>query len=174
MATIYELTAEYEQLLEMLEDEEVDQEVLSDTLEAIDGEIEDKADSYARIIVQMEADKEAMEKEAERLVSRTKVYDDRIKWLKYTLKNAMIATGKRKFKTALFSFNIAKNGGKRKLVVDVDVEKLPEAYRIKQPDKVDNDTLREYLGEKGVLQENGSITCEYAHLEPQGESLRIK
>ena len=37
MATLYELTEEYRQLLEMMEDDTVDPEVLQDTLEGVDG-----------------------------------------------------------------------------------------------------------------------------------------
>ena len=50
----------------------------------------------------------------------------------------------------LFSFGIQKNGGKRKLVIDVDVENAPEQYRIKQPDAIDGDSIREYLKENGL------------------------
>lgn len=45
MNTLYELTAEYQQLLDMARDPDVDEKALSDTMEAIGGEIEDKADS---------------------------------------------------------------------------------------------------------------------------------
>ena len=48
MATLYELTDEYRQLLEMMEDDTVDPEILKDTLEAVDGEIEVKADGCAK------------------------------------------------------------------------------------------------------------------------------
>ena len=145
MSTLYELTGEFLELLEMMEDEEVDQAMLEATLEGIDYEIEVKADGYARIIKQMECEMDGLEKELTRLSTRYKSYENRIKWIKDRLKNAMIVTGKTKFKTELFSFNVAKNGGKRKLVVDVPIEKLPENMRIKQPDKVDGDVLREYL-----------------------------
>ena len=50
MATLYELTEEYRQLLEMMEDDSVDPEVLQDTLEGVDGEIEAKADNCAKLI----------------------------------------------------------------------------------------------------------------------------
>ena len=51
MATLYELTEEYRQLLEMMEDDSVDPEVLQDTLEGVDGEIEAKADNWASLPV---------------------------------------------------------------------------------------------------------------------------
>ena len=44
MATLYELTDEYKQLLDMLEDDTVDPELLKDTLEAVDGEIDSRYD----------------------------------------------------------------------------------------------------------------------------------
>lgn len=174
MANIYELTGEFLQLLEMLEDEEIDEQVIMDTLESVEYEIEDKADGYAKIIKALETDVEGIKKENDRLTSRKKTYENRIKQLKENLEMCMKVTGKKKFTTDLFSFNIQKNGGKRKLIVDVDVENIPEEYRIKQPDAINGDKLREYLKENGLEGQDGSINCEWCHLEPQGESLRIR
>lgn len=174
MANIYELTGQFLQLLDMLEDEEVDEQVIMDTLESVEYEIEDKADGYAKIIKALKADVDGIQKENDRLTSRKKTYENRIKWLKQNLEMCMRATGKKKFTTDLFSFNIQKNGGKRKLTIDVDVENIPEEYRIKQPDAVNGDKLREYLKENGLEGQDGSLNCEWCHLEPQGESLRIR
>ena len=174
MANIYELTGQFLQLLDMLEDEEVDEQVIMDTLESVEYEIEDKADGYAKIIKALEVDVDGIQKENDRLTSRKKTYENRIKWLKQNLEMCMRATGKKKFTTDLFSFNIQKNGGKRKLTIDVDVENIPEEYRIKQPDAVNGDKLREYLKENGLEGQDGSLNCEWCHLEPQGESLRIR
>nr|DAE28662.1 MAG TPA: resistance protein [virus sp. ctmTa7] len=174
MANIYDLTGEFLQLLDMLEDEEVDEQVIMDTLESVECEIEDKADGYAKIIKSLESDINGFQKEIERLTSRKKTYENRIKWLKQNLELCMRAIGKKKFTTNLFSFNIQKNGGKRKLTIDVDIKNIPEEYRIKQPDAVDGEKLREYLKENGLEGKDGSINCEWCHLEPQGESLRIR
>lgn len=174
MANIYELTNDFLELLNMLEDEEVDEEVIMDTLESIEYEIEDKADGYAKIIKALRADVDGIQKENNRLTSRKKTYENRIKWLKQNLEMCMRATGKKKFTTDLFSFNIQKNGGKRKLTIDVDVENIPEEYRIKQPDAVDGEKLRDYLKENGLEGQDGSLNCEWCHLEPQSESLRIR
>lgn len=174
MAALYELTGEFLQLMDMLEDEECDEQCIMDTLESVEYEIEDKADGYAKIIKSLESNVDGLTKEVDRLISRKKTYENRIKWLKQNLEMCMKATGKRKFTTDLFSFNIQKNGGKRKLVVDVDVEKVPEQYRIKQPDAIDGESIREFLKENGYEGQDGSLNCEFAHLEPQGESLRIR
>lgn len=174
MAALYELTGEFIQLMDMLEDEECDEQCIMDTLESVEYEIEDKADGYAKIIKSLESNVNGLSKEADRLIARKKTYENRIKWLKQNLEMCMRTTGKRKFTTDLFSFNIQKNGGKRKLVVDVDVEKVPEQYRIKQPDAIDGESIREFLKENGYEGQDGSLNCEFAHLEPQGESLRIR
>lgn len=174
MANLYDLTDEFLQLMDMLEDEECDEQIIMDTIEGLDFEIEIKADGYAKIIKSIESDVKGISGEIDRLNYRKKTFENRIKWLKQNLEMCMRATGKKKFTTDLFSFNIQKNGGKRKLVVDVDVNKLPKEYRVKQDDIVNGDLLREYLKENGLEGQDGSLNCEFAHLEPQSESLRIR
>ncbi len=160
--SLYQLTNNYEAVLNMLYDEEVDEQMILDTLEAIDGEIEDKADNYAKIIKELEAKLNARKEEAKRLTESAKVFENRIKALKSNLFNAMKATGKTKFATDLFSFNIAKNGGKQTLTIDGEV---PEEY-IKTITENDTDKIRQAL-EKGEK-------LTFAHLEPRGENLKIK
>jgi FtsZ-binding cell division protein ZapB len=168
MSSLYQLTGEYLELLNMLEDEEIDEHMIMDTLEGLDGEIENKADNYAKLIRNIETSNEAIKKEVERLNNRKITFENRIKSLKDHLYNSMKITGKTKFTTELFSFNIQKNGGKRSLTIDADIELIPEDYRIKQPDKIDGDKVRD------LLKELGDDKCEFAHLEPQTEGLRIK
>lgn len=174
MAALYELTGAFLELMGMLQDEDCDETCIMDTLESIEFEIEDKADGYAKIIKSLESNVEGLSKEVDRLTARKKTYENRIKWLKQNLEMCMRETGKRKFTTDLFSFGIQKNGGKRKLIIDVDIENVPKQYRIKQPDAIDGDSIREYLKENGLEGKDGSLNCDFAHLEPQGESLRIR
>lgn len=174
MSSLYELTNDYMEVYNMLEDEEMDEQCIIDTLEAIGGEIEVKADNYAKLIKCIESDLNGTKKEMDRLTTRKTTLENRIKSLKNNLKASMEITGKTRFTTDLFSFNIQKNGGKRNLVLDADIDNLPTDYRIPQPDKVDGDKLREYIASVGIEQEDGSVTCEFAHLEPQRKSLRIK
>lgn len=162
MSNLYELTSNYETVLNMLYDEEIDEQMLFDTLESIEGEIEEKADGYAKIIKELEAKQKARKEEAKRLTDSAKVFENRVKALKNNLFNAMKETGKTKFATNLFSFNIAKNGGKQALTIDGEV---PEEYT-KTIIENDTDKIRKAL-------ENGE-NLPFAHLEPRGESLRIK
>lgn len=162
MSNLYKLTNDYETVLNMLYDEDADEEMILDTLEAIEGEIEDKANNYAKIIKELEAKQNARKEEAKRLTESAKVFENRVKALKSNLFNSMKATGKTKFATDLFSFNIAKNGGKQTLTIDGDV---PEEYT-KTITENDTDKIRQALEKEEKL--------TFAHLEPRGESLRIK
>ena len=108
MATLYELTGQYKQLLDLMEDPDIPEETVRDTLEGIGGEIEEKADAYAKIMRQLQAEADAIEKEEERLNDRRDMLMSRIVSMKSALIEAMRATGKPKFKTTLFSFGIRK------------------------------------------------------------------
>ncbi len=162
---LYELTEQYLALQEMAYDPEVDEQVFQDTMEGLWGEIEDKADGYAKIILGMKADIEALRAEEMRLAARRKGLETRSSQLKDNLEANMREMGKMKFKTALFSFNIQKNGGLQPLVIDGLIEDIPGRFLIPQPPVPNNEAIRSLLAEKQV---------EWAHLEPRGESLRIR
>ena len=162
MSSLYELTNNYEEILNMLYQDDIDEQMILDTLESIEGNIEDKADNYAKIIKELEIKANARKEEAKRLTDSSKIFENRVKILKSNLYNTMKLTGKTKFATNLFSFNIVKNGGKQTLTIDSDV---PEEYT-KTVIENDTDKIRQALEEGKEL--------SFAHLEARGESLRIK
>lgn len=139
MSTLYELTEQYRQLLEMLEDPDEDPRVIADTMEGIEGELEDKADGYARIMRQLEAESASLKAEEERLARKRKAADGAVKRLKEALYISMKETGRLKFKTHLFSFNIQRNPPSINL--SDDLEKIPTQYHIEQPDKIDKKAI---------------------------------
>ena len=162
MPTMYELTADYMTVLNMATDGETPPDAIADTLEAIGGEIEIKAENSAVIMQELTAESEKLKNEIDRLTARKKSLETNVAAIKERIFDAMKTTGKEKFKTTLFSFSIDKNPAK--LVID-DAEKIPRKYLIPQPAKVDNAKLKEDL--------KAGKVCTYAHLE-QGESLKIK
>lgn len=144
-STLYEITGEYLQLLEMLtEEENLEEQAVKDTLEGIEGELEFKAENYAKIIKELSAEADKFKKGKERLEARQRAYENRANYLKETLFNAMQVTGKTKFRTDLFSFGIQKNGGLQPMEIISDAD-IPEEYLKKEPD---NKLIREAL-EKG-------------------------
>ena len=174
--SLYSLTADWQTLYNMMGDEDAEEnaDLIFDTIEGIEGEIEQKADGYAKVIAQITADMEAKEKEIDRLLSSFKRDERNIKRLKDSLMGAMKVTGKTKFKTALFSFSVAKNGGKAPLVYAEGV--TPDLLATDEKDKAwtksetkykfDTDKIRKALEEGAEL--------PFVKIGERGESLRIK
>lgn len=162
---LYELTEQYEELYNMLYDEEIDEQTIFDTAGGLEGEIEEKADNYAKIIFSMKADAEAIKREESRLYAKRVALENRAQHLKDMLQANLEFIGKTKFKTELFSFSVQKNGGLQPLTITENLDEIPGKYLIPQPPKVNTDAVRKLLEGKEV---------EWAHLEPRGRSLRIR
>lgn len=161
MSTLYELTSEYLEVLDMMEDDSIEEKIIKDTLDSIAGEIEDKADSIAKAIKSLKAEAEVIERESKRLTARKKMLLNNADRLKSYLEKSMIATDKRKIKTPLFTFGIRTN--QPSLIIDNE-SKVPKKYILEQKPKFDNAALKEYLKNHKVA---------YAHLEAS-ESLQIR
>ena len=122
---LYELTQNYMNLQALLEDETISQDIIEAAMKEVGDDIEEKAQNYAVIMKNLEAEAEALEKEEKRLAARKSSLRNRNKILKDNLENNMKAIGKTKFKTNLFSFNIGKNPPS----VNIDDENLiPDQY----------------------------------------------
>ena len=160
--TLYELTNDYMNLLELAEDHDIDEQAFLDTLEGIEGALEDKAEGYAKVIRTLEGDAAACDAEAKRLRNKKQTIERNIDRMKKALQYSMVQTGKTKFKTALFSFGIQKNPAS--VVID-HAGKVPASYWIPQPPELDKKAIKAYI------KENGDV--DWAHLE-QTESLRIR
>ena len=166
MSRLYEITGELLTLQEMLEDS-VDDQCITDTLEAVQGEYEVKLEAYCKVIKNLEADIDALKAEADRLNSKRAVLNANIDRLKKAMYDSMKATNTDKVKGTLFTVAIQKNGGKIPVIVDpkAGTDKLPDEIVI-YTEKPNLDAIRERL-------ESGQIIDGYT-LGERGESLRIK
>ena len=88
MSTLYELTEQFQELLSMALDPDVDEQALADTMEGIECEIKEKADGYAKVIKSLEADVEALETEEGRLAKRRKNISANIGRMKKALESS--------------------------------------------------------------------------------------
>ena len=163
--TLYELTEDYMNLLELAEDPDIDEQAFNDTLEGIEGALEDKAEGYAKVIRTLEGDAAACDAESKRLRNKKQTIENNIKRMKAALQCAMQITGKTKFKTSLFSFGIQKNPAA--VVIDEEhLENIPDRFLIPQDPQIDKRAIKEAL-------KAGEDLEGLAHLE-QTESLRIR
>lgn len=165
MATMYELTTDYRAVLDMMQDPDIDQQAIADTLESIGGEIEEKADAYTKVMKELDGEVTKLKAEEQRLKDRRVNIENNIKDLKQRLFDAMKLTGKEKFKTELFSFSIVKNGGKIPVIVDVPCDELPDDL-VTITEKPNLDAIAAYL--------TNHPTSKWGHFGERGEHLNIK
>ena len=167
--TLYELTGDFQTLYDMADDPEIDEQAWLDTIEGIDGAIEDKADGYAKVIKELIANADAIKAERERMDSRESALRNRADTLKKALQTSMEISGKTKFKTTLFSFNVQKNAPSLKISESAHI---PEEFLIPQEPKIDK------AGMKAAAKDNDGVLTDadgnvLAWLE-QSQSLRIR
>jgi len=167
MSSLYEITEDMQQLMEWMNDPEADQQAIADTLEAMQYELEDKAEGYCKVIRQIEADAKAYNDAAQEFLRKKTVCESSVKRLKDALKAAMVATGydKTGMDAGLFKLKVQGNGGQKPLVIDGNV---PEQF-IKMVPQNDNEAIRKFLDS---LDKNDR--CDWCHYEERGTHLSIK
>ncbi|GED17215.1 siphovirus Gp157 family protein [Aneurinibacillus migulanus] len=143
---LYELTDAYQNLLEVMEDEERGVN-LTDALESIEEAIDNKVENIAKLIKTMDAQVKALKEEETRLADRRKMLEAQMDGLKrYTL-STLEQAGLTKVKGTIFTVGIRNN---RPSVV-VDESKLPVEFLIPQPPKPDKQRLYELLKDGQVI-----------------------
>ena len=153
---LYKLTAQYDEALKTLGEMDLPEEVVADTLEALSGEIEEKATNVAKYMENILADASAI-KEAEKKMSvRRKAIENRAARLKEYLKTNMERSGITEISCPYFVIKIKNNPPA--VVVD-DLEEVPEKFKkiIPATEVADKAAI------KAEIKENGS--CPGAHTE---------
>ena len=165
MNTLYELTNDYKSLLDLAGSMDADElETFNDTLEAVLGEIEVKADGYAVVLAEIEGRINTVNREIGRLEAIESALSNTRRRMIDRLKTAMEDIGKKEIKTDLHKFKIVNNGGKLPMTVQEDC--VPEEYT-KTEVKVtpDKDKIRAAL-------ESGEV-LPFAQLQERGTHLKI-
>lgn len=152
---LYELTTEYEQIQELLETEaEANDGIVSDELmerlTAVSDGIDGKVEACAKVVRNLEAERDAVKAEMERLDARSTSLERNIERLKKAVIAAMERSGKAKVKTALFTIWTKETPS----VKFEDETKLPrdfcktEVVTKYKPDRV---AMRKYIQEGGEI-----------------------
>jgi predicted nuclease with TOPRIM domain len=138
MAKLYELTQNYNNLLELADNPDVPTEMLKESLNSIDDEIDTKAENIAKVIKSIESDVAGLKGEEKRLADRRKGLENRIDNLKKYIESSMRAVGKEKIRGKVFTLGIQRNAPS----VDVTNEDaIPEQYFITKRELSKKDIL---------------------------------
>jgi len=167
MATLYELADNYKKLMDYandtLENDNVDEDTLTmliDSLDAIQDSMESKVENIGKFIKNLEGDIAAFKAEEKRLSNRRKAMENKVERLKTYTKEMLELAGKEKIQAGIFNVRLQKNNPS---VVILDESKIPEQYRIKQPDKIANAEILKALKE-GQTVAGATLAPESKHI----------
>jgi hypothetical protein len=162
MAKLYELVADLQSFIEQNEGLE-DEQIYKDTLEGLQGEIDDKIEQWNRAIKNQEAERDALKSEYQRLYDRDKAQDAQVSRMKDTLLMYLRAMGRKEGGKVLMA-KIVKNGGAQPLELLCQPEELPKAFR-KIKIEADNTAIRDALASGKKL--------KFARLLERGEHIKV-
>lgn len=163
--SLFGLVGQYKELYSMLtEGDEDNEQIIADTLEGIEGEIEVKASGYLAIMNQLTMEEEACKKQRDEWDARYKARKNGRERLKKHLLDGMIMLGKNEIDANGVKIKVSNAGGVRPLVFLED-KTIPERFT-KITIETDNKAVREALdkGEK----------LDFCHYGERAKVLKIK
>lgn len=163
MFKMYELTEMYQNIWDLVGDDEVDLETLEKALSSIEDNIEIKAESMAKLVKGIDGDVVALKEEENRLAKRRKALENKQTNIKLYLKNQLKVMGIDKVKTPLFTVALQNNPPSVNILNE---DLIPEQYKksVTTVSVVKKDLLEDL--KQGLIIEGAEIK--------QGKSLRIR
>lgn len=126
MSHLYELTGQFKELAILADGADEDMAVaVRDTMEAIEGEFQEKGKAIAMIALNIDGDLEAIQSQIDRLTERKRVITNRKNSLKEYLRENMDASGITKITHPLFTITCGK--GRPSVVIDNETD-IPDEY----------------------------------------------
>lgn len=137
--TLYEMTANAQYLYHLLEDGEIDEQTVNDSIEAMG--VGDKLEDYCKVIRQFEADVEAYRAEKDRFAAKQKAAEKAVTRLEKAVLGYLTVAGKEEERCGLFNLTI----GRSKAVVITDDSKIADKYFVPQPATINKAEIRKAL-----------------------------
>lgn len=144
MRPLYEITGELRELLRFAQENELDEQVIQDTIESmdLDTELEEKVENYWYVIDELEASNKRIKEEEDRLKARRTTQENNVKRMKETLTRTLEVLGVEKIKTDKSTIWIQNNP--QGLEVK-DISKIPKRFFTEQEPKLNSRELINYL-----------------------------
>src|SRR5699024_9776601 len=146
LKTLYDISNEYKELLDLMQSEEVDEETIQDTIEStgLKDDFRNKIDGYLYVIDDLEASNDRIKNEEKRLAERRRMQEKNIRKMKDTLTDTMQLLDIQKERTDRYTVWVQNNPIKLSIQDDQFIPK--EFYEEQQP-KLNRKKLTEYIKE---------------------------
>lgn len=144
--TLYEMTSNAKYLYDLLQAEEIDEQTVADTMEAMGAD--EKLESYCKLIRQFEADAAALKTEKDRIADKQKTVENSITRMKTAIAEFMHAQNIEKSAAGIFNIALSKS----KAVNITDENKVPARFLVEQAPKIDKAAIRAELMAGGEIE----------------------
>lgn len=161
MSALYELTENYNNLLELLDRDDIDQQVIQDALNSVAEDIDTKADNIVKLIKSLKAEETALKAEIDNLTARKKAAESKQDRLKQYLADQMAIVGRDK----IGKLHQARLQNNPPSVAIENEQAIPKDYWLQQEPKLDKQTILKLL--KAGQEVAGAKLV-------QGQSLRVR
>ena len=122
---LYELTQNYKNLLDLLEDDNIPISLIENSLKEIEEDFTSKCENISKLIKELTVNVDALKVEEKRLKERRLSLENNIINLKSYLQSSMISLDKKKIKGNMFTISIRKNAPS---VVINDLDNIPSEF----------------------------------------------
>ena len=137
--TLYEMTSAANALYEMLCNNEIDEQTIADTLEAMGAD--NKLESYCKVIRQLESDAEAVKVEKSKLADKQKTIENSVARMKLAVSEFLKAKGVQKENAGIFKVALSTS----KSVEITDPSAIPKEYIKPAKIEFDKSAIRKVL-----------------------------
>lgn len=150
MATLYELSEGYAQMMSMYDQAETaeEREDLLELLAGAEGDITEKAEQYARVMRNKQAEADGLKAEADRLTAKRRAAEAVVERLKEAITTAMLTVGAKEIGTTIGKWRIQENPWSCEVL---DADAVPEEWHIKVEDKIDRAGLVKHFKMTGEI-----------------------
>ncbi len=163
---LYKLTEDYKDLEKLL-DYDYDwmkPEDMAETLANVKGEMEDKIENIAKVVLTLRSDAKVVDEEVERLMKRKMACVNRVDWLLSYLLTEMSAVGIEKVKKEVVTVFIKVN---QPSVDVIGKDDIPAEYRIIIPESwhPDKKAIASHFKETGEVIAGTNMITDRKHVE---------
>ena len=126
---LYKLADEFVAIAAILADQDLPDDVITDTLEGASGDIENKAWNTAALILQFEGEASVIKEAEQRMSARRKSLENRVQWMRDYMLVQLIRTNISEIKSPEFVITVRDNPPK--VILD-DEDVIPKAFKHSQ------------------------------------------
>jgi putative NADH-flavin reductase len=127
---------------------EAERQDILDMLASAEGDITEKAEAYARIMKNKQAEADGFKAEADRLTAKRKAAEAVVDRMKDAIATAMLMVGAKEIGTTIGKWRLQDNPWSCEVL---DVDAVPEEWHIKVEDKIDRAGLVRHFKETGEM-----------------------